>query len=111
MICCNIVDSVALHIDNAAQVNKPQPAEEVPEELIQDPPIEVLQTIEEKQETKEADKIISITNEHEVMHRHAISNVIAFSTERTSERTLVMNATLLFYCENQFTYFQCLMFH
>ncbi|KYM80724.1 RanBP-type and C3HC4-type zinc finger-containing protein 1 [Atta colombica] len=58
-------DSVALHIDNAAQVNKPQPAEKVPEELIQDPPMEVLQTIEEKQETKEADKIMSITNEHE----------------------------------------------
>ncbi|KYN36328.1 RanBP-type and C3HC4-type zinc finger-containing protein 1 [Trachymyrmex septentrionalis] len=58
-------DSVALHIDNAAQMNKPQSAEEVPEELTQDPPMEVLQTIEEKQETKEADKIISITNEHE----------------------------------------------
>lgn len=58
-------DSVALHIDNAAQVNKSQPTEEVSEELIQDPPMEVLQTIEEKQETKEVDKIISITNEHE----------------------------------------------
>ncbi|XP_018306955.1 uncharacterized protein [Mycetomoellerius zeteki] len=58
-------DSVAMHIDNAAQVNKPQPAEEVPEELPQDPPMEILQTIEEKQEIKETDKIMSTTNEHE----------------------------------------------
>ncbi|KYN06340.1 RanBP-type and C3HC4-type zinc finger-containing protein 1 [Cyphomyrmex costatus] len=59
-------DSVAMRIDNAAQVNKPQPAEEVPEELPQDPPIlEILETIEEKQETKEIDQIISITNEHD----------------------------------------------
>lgn len=68
MIYCNIVDSVAMHIDNAAQVNKPQPAEEVPEELPQDPPMEILQTIEEKQEIKETDKIMSTTNEHEVIH-------------------------------------------
>lgn len=54
-----------LHIDNAVQANKPQPTEEVPEELPQDPPTEVLQTNEEKQETTETDKIISTTNEHQ----------------------------------------------
>jgi len=68
-----------LHIDNATQANKPQSAE-VPEKLSQDPPMEGLQTIEEKQEEKqeekETDKIISVINEQVInIHRRAILDI------------------------------------
>jgi len=66
-----------LHVDNATQANKPQPAE-VPEELPQDSPMEGLQTIEEKQEEKETDKIISATNEQvtNISMCHAILDIL-----------------------------------
>ncbi|XP_011630739.1 uncharacterized protein LOC105422878 [Pogonomyrmex barbatus] len=56
-----------LHVDNATQANKPEvpETEKVPEELPQDPPMEILETIEEKQEIKETDKIILTTDEHQ----------------------------------------------
>jgi len=67
-----------LHVDNATQANKSQPAE-VPEELPQDPPMEGLQTIEEKQEEKqeekETDKIISATNEQVTSTCHATFDI------------------------------------
>jgi len=42
--------------------------------------MEILQTIEEKQEIKETDKIISATNEHQVtnMHRHLNEMFVLF---------------------------------
>lgn len=52
-----------LHVDNTAQANKPQPTEEIHEKLSQDPPMEALQTVEDKQEIEETDKIIATINE------------------------------------------------
>nr|XP_012229578.1 PREDICTED: uncharacterized protein LOC105676353 isoform X1 [Linepithema humile] len=53
-----------LHIDNATQASKAQVAEdEVPEDLPQDPPAVVLQTIEENQEIIEREDVTLATNE------------------------------------------------
>lgn len=65
-----------MHVDNATQASKAQTAEdEVPEDLPQDPPAEVLQTIEENQEIPEREGVTLATNDDQVTNtqRHTIS--------------------------------------
>ncbi|XP_012524845.2 uncharacterized protein LOC105830206 [Monomorium pharaonis] len=54
-----------LHVDNAAQANKPEPAEEISEELPQEQSMEEVLQIEETQETKETDEIIPATSKNQ----------------------------------------------
>lgn len=54
-----------LHVDNVMQTNKaPSVEDKVLEELPQDPPTEILQIIEENQETVETEKTVTL-NEHQ----------------------------------------------
>lgn len=70
---------IELHIDNVTQTNKAPSAEDkVLEELPQDPPTEILQTVEKNQENVEAEKIVTI-NEHQVCNKSAALLFISFS--------------------------------